>query len=66
MSLQGRSTVFIINFEYILYLFTPFSSVSTVVFEQVDVCWAPLYQFVNVEITYCCKYKQMYKNNGSS
>ena len=42
MSLQGRSTVFIINFEYILYLFTPFSSVSTVVFEQVNVCWAPL------------------------
>ena len=66
MSLQRRSTVFIVNFEYISYLFTRFSSVSTVTFEQLNVCWVPLYQFINVEITYCCKYKQMYKNNGSS
>ena len=30
MSLQRRSTVFIVNFEYISYLLIPFSSVSTV------------------------------------
>ena len=51
MSLQRRSTVFIVNFEYISYLFTPFSSVSTVDFEQLNVCWVPLYQFINVGIT---------------
>ena len=62
MSLQRRSTVFIVNFEYISYLFTRFSSVSTVTFEQLNVCWVPLYQFINVEITYCCKYRKMYKN----
>ena len=62
MSLQRRSTVFIVNFEYISYLFTRFSSVSTVTFEQLNVCWVPLYQFINVEITYCCKYQKMYKN----
>ena len=56
MSLQRGSTVFIVNFEYISYLFTPFSSVSTVGFEQLNVCWVTLYQFINVEITYCCKY----------
>ena len=55
MSLQRHSTVFIINFEYISYLFTPFSSVSTVGFEKVNVCWVPLYQFINAEITYYCK-----------
>ena len=54
--LLRRSTVFIVNCEYILYLFTPFSSVSTVSFEQLNVCWVRLYQFINVEITYCCKY----------
>ena len=48
-----RSTVFIVNFEHISYLFTPFSSVSTVDFEQVNVCWVRLYQFIIVEITYC-------------
>ena len=32
---QQLSTVFI---EHISYLFTPFSTVSTVGFEQVDVC----------------------------
>ena len=53
MSLQRRSTVFI---EYISYLFIPFSSLSTVGFEQVNVSWVALYQFINVEITYCCKY----------
>ena len=46
MSLQRRSTVFIVNFEYISYLFTPFPSVSTVGFEQLNVCWVPLYQFI--------------------
>ena len=56
MFLQQRSTVFIVNCEYILYLFTPFSSVSTVSFEQLNVCCVRLYLFINVEITYCCKY----------
>ena len=62
MSLQPGSTVFIVNFEYISYLFTPFCSVSTVDFEQVNVCWVPLCQFINVEITNWCKYQQMHKN----
>ena len=53
---QRRSTAFIVNFEHISYLFTPFSSVSTVGFEQVNVCWVPPYQLINVEITYCCNY----------
>ena len=53
---QRRFTVFIVNFEHISYLFTPFSSVSTVCFEQVNVCWVPSYQFIDVEITYCCNY----------
>ena len=53
MSLQRRSTVFIINFEYISCLFT---SVSTVGFEKLNVCWVPLYQFINLWINYCCKY----------
>ena len=56
MSLQRRSTVFIVGFDYISYLFTPFSSVFTVGFEQLNVCWVPLYQFINVGITYCRKY----------
>ena len=38
MSLQRRSTVRIVNFGYISYLFTPFSNVSTVDFEQSNVC----------------------------
>ena len=38
MSLQRHSTVFVVNFEYISYLFTPFSSVSAVGFEQLNVC----------------------------
>ena len=62
MSLQRRSTVFILNFECISYIFINFSSISTVGFEQVNVSWVTLYQFINVEITYCCKYWQMYKN----
>ena len=56
MSIQRGSTVFIVNFEYISYLFTPFSSVSTVGSEQLNVFWVPLYQLINVGITYCCKY----------
>ena len=35
---QRRSTVFIVNFEHISYIFTPFSNVSIVGFEQVSVC----------------------------
>ena len=53
---QRRSTVFIVNFEHVSHLFTPFSSVSTVGFEQVNICWVPPYQFMNVEINYCCNY----------
>ena len=34
---QRRSTVIIVNFGHISYLFTPFSRVSTVGFEQVNV-----------------------------
>ena len=44
-------TAFIVNFEHILYHFTPFSSVSTVGFEQANVCWVPPFQFINVETT---------------
>ena len=55
-SRQRRSTVFIVNFEHISYLFTPFSSVPTVDFDQVNACWVPPYQFISVEITYCCNY----------
>ena len=40
----------------------PFSSVSAVDFEQVNICWALSYQFVNDEITYCCNYWQMHQN----
>ena len=47
---QRHSTVFIVNFEHTSYLFTPFSSVSTVGFEQVNVCWVSPYQFINVEL----------------
>ena len=53
---QRRSTVFIVNFEHVSHLFNPFSSVSTVGFEQVNICWVPPYQFMNVEINYCCNY----------
>ena len=60
--LQRCSTPFIVNFEHVSYLFTLFSSASIVRFEQVIVCWAPPYQFINVEIIYCCNYYQMYKN----
>ena len=31
--------------------FEPFSSVTTVDFEQANVCWALPYQFINPEIT---------------
>ena len=62
MSLQRPSTVFIIHFEYISYLFIPFSSVSTVGFEQVNVCWVPLYQFINAELlTTASANRYMYK-----
>ena len=35
---QRRSTVFFANYDYVPYLFTPFSSISTLGFEQVNVC----------------------------
>ena len=56
------STVFLVNFEHISYLLTPFCSVSTIGFEQVNVCWVPPYEFINVEIAYCCNCQQIYKN----
>ena len=56
MKSPQRSTVFVVNFEHVSHLFTPFSSVSTVGFEQVNICWVPPYQFMNVEINYCCNY----------
>ena len=40
----------------------PFSSVSAVDCEQVNVCWIQSYQFINIEITYCRNYWQTYKN----
>ena len=45
---QRRSTVNIVNFDHISYLFTSFCSVSTVDFEQVNVCWVPPYQFIEL------------------
>ena len=56
LAIMSRSTVFIVNFEYISYLFTAFSSVSTVGFEKFNVSWVPLYQLINVGNAYCCKY----------
>ena len=53
---QRRSTVFIVNFEHISYLFTPFTCASTVGFEQINACCVPPFQFINIEITYCCNY----------
>ena len=41
---------------------TPISSVSSDDFEQVNVCWVPLYQFINAEITYCGNYGLIFKN----
>ena len=41
MSPQRRSTVFIVNFEHISYFFPPFSNVSIVGFEQVNVLLGP-------------------------
>ena len=43
--------------------------VSAFDFEQVNVCWVPPYQCIKDETTYCCNYRQMYKNlseNSSS
>ena len=53
---RRRSNVFIVNFEHIAYLFTPFSSIPTIDFEQVNVCCVPPYQIINVEITCCCNH----------
>ena len=44
---QRRSAVFIVNFEHISYLFTPFSGVSTVGFKQVNVSLELPYQCQN-------------------
>ena len=49
---ERRATIFIVNFEYV---FKPFSSVSTVDFEQVNFYWVPPYQFINAEIAHRCK-----------
>ena len=54
---QRRFTVFIVNFEHTSYIttpFTPITPVSSVCFEQVNVCWVQPCQFINVEINYCC------------
>ena len=47
---------------YLWTNFIPFSNVSAVEFEQVNVCWFLPYRFMNGEITYCYNYWQMYKN----
>ena len=52
-SSQQHSTVFIVNVKHVSYLFTPFSSISTVGFEQVNVWWVPPYRFITAETTYC-------------
>ena len=45
------------------YLFTSFLVFLLLAFfEQLNFCWVLLYQFINVKITSCCRYKQMYKN----
>ena len=41
MSPQRRSTVFIVNFEHISHFFPPFSNVSIVGFEQINVWLGP-------------------------
>ena len=33
-----------------------FSLCPAIDFEQVNICWIPLYQFITTEITYCCNY----------
>ena len=33
-----------------------FSSVFTVDFEQVNVCWVSTNDFINADVTYCCNY----------
>ena len=62
MSIRRRSADFIDNFEYISYIFTSFLVFLLLAFfEQLNVCWVLLYQFISVKITSCCKYKQTYK-----
>ena len=54
-SQDTRTTFYCISRKLWAY-FIPFSSVSGVDFEQVNVCWDTLYPFINAEITYCCNY----------
>ena len=56
-----RTTFYCMHWKLWVY-FLPFSSVSAVDFEHVNVCLVPPYQFINAEITYCRNYWQMYKN----
>ena len=44
------------------FLLIPFCSFSAVEFKQIDICWIPLYQFINAGIICCCNYWQMCKN----
>ena len=60
-SKDTRTTIYCIYCKPFTY-FLPFSKVSALDFEQVNVRWVPPYQFKNAEITYCCNYWQMYKN----
>ena len=56
-----RTTFYCMHWKLWVY-FLPFSSVSAVDFEHVNVCLVPPYQFIKDEITYCRNYWQMYKN----
>ena len=60
-TLERLSTVFIVNFMHILRLF---SSIYSVDFGQVNICWVPTCQFINVEITYYWNCWQLYKSLG--
>ena len=53
---KDNGTTFYCIYYKLWACFKPFSSVSAVDFEQVNICWVPPYQFINAEITYCCNY----------
>ena len=59
---KDSRTTFYCIYCWLWVYFTPFSSVSVIVFEEVKVCCVPPYQFINTEITYFWNYWQMYKN----
>ena len=42
----------------------PFSSVSSVEFEQVNVCWVPPYHFMNAEICTKILVKKQFMRKG--